>query len=988
MRPSGHHYRFSRYRFPRGAMRLAQPPIDIAFVAVIVLVSAAGTPPTVGPSAALPPGAHGTVAVAHDAGTISKAIGPTSPSAVRCLAKGELDCTGNPAVHNPSVSPVAFWTNLSSSIRAQPEAPSEQAVHDGTMVYDARDGYFLFCSPDSPATFNTTTWIFNRGVWSWVPTSPQPPIVFGASMVYDAADGYVLWVGASNWFWQGSTWSFQGGHWTNRTVTSDQPPRRSGAGIAYDVAAGTVVLFGGFRNYPDRGLNDTWTYSGGSWTNVTNASRPQPPEVYGTAMAYDSFSKSVVMFSGGPWSGSPLFAYWWTFSNGQWVNQTNLSQAHPVPRASAGFSAGAIDESAALVGGSDSVGIPFLNDTWTYSNDSWTNVSDQVGGVALPHFPVDAFAYDSADNFSLLLMEGNTGGNPGPIDAYALGPSVITFPSLSRSILDLGQSFNLSVSTFPPGQNLSFRDLPVGCSSPSPGNLSCTPSTVGPFRVNISANSSIGPAAVSSVTVEVDPDPAIASFAALPANLTLGNSTTLAVTPAFGTPPYAFLYSGLPSGCLSANRSSLTCSPALAGGFQVSVLLTDSLGVSANASISLVVNPRPVGLSLQLTPSLLDLGHSASLFFNTTGGTPPLRFAYTGLPNGCESPDSPTLSCAPAVTGTFTVSASATDTFGWSATLSAVLTVFPALASPSLTLDRNSSEVGRASLIHAVGSGGDPPYRYLLQGFPGPCSLAALPASCFPNASGVFHLTLSVTDALGTSAVSKVSVLDVAPALTVSSFLFDPDRVENGSSSAALAVPSGGVPPYSVEFASSTGTALPCAVQGDRLTCTPSNPGTLAASVAVTDSLGVSVHALAELTVLPSLSILAFSASPAPVSPGSPVALRLSLSGGAPPYSVTYLGLPAGCASANVTNLTCRPSASGSFTVEAVVVDDLGGEARQNLSLVVEWNVLGVPIVYVAASGGAVVIAAVAVVVVRRRRKSGNAPPEPDASVDSDTTPP
>src|SRR5208282_4073612 len=104
---------------------------------------------------------------------------------------------------------------------------------------------------------------------------------------------------------------------------------------------------------------------------------------------------------------------------------------------------------------------------------------------------------------------------------------------------------------------------------------------------------------------------------------------------------------------------------------------------------------------------------------------------YTGLPTGCSSSDSPSLSCAPEVAGTFTISAFATDSFDWSATLSAVLTVFPALVSPFLTLDRNSSEVGRASSIDVAGSGGDPPYRFQLQGFPGPCSLAALPASCF-----------------------------------------------------------------------------------------------------------------------------------------------------------------------------------------------------------------------------------------------------------------
>lgn len=60
---------------------------------------------------------------------------------------------------------------------------------------------------------------------------------------------------------------------------------------------------------------------------------------------------------------------------------------------------------------------------------------------------------------------------------------------------------------------------------------------------------------------------------------------------------------------------------------------------------------------------------------------------------------------------------------------------------------------------------------------------------------------------------------------------------------------------------------------------------------------------------------------------GVAVTLTATISGGAGTATVAWAGLPPGCASQNVTQLTCRPSASGVYPVSALVSDGSGGVA-------------------------------------------------------------
>jgi hypothetical protein len=80
---------------------------------------------------------------------------------------------------------------------------------------------------------------------------------------------------------------------------------------------------------------------------------------------------------------------------------------------------------------------------------------------------------------------------------------------------------------------------------------------------------------------------------------------------------------------------------------------------------------------------------------------------------------------------------------------------------------------------------------------------------------------------------------------------------------------------------------------------------------------------------------LNFSSSVESLSLGLPVTFRTAVSGGQPPYSYEYSGLPPGCISMNAATLTCTPGLAGSFNVEVTVRDGVGNRQSAFLDLAI-----------------------------------------------------
>jgi hypothetical protein len=72
---------------------------------------------------------------------------------------------------------------------------------------------------------------------------------------------------------------------------------------------------------------------------------------------------------------------------------------------------------------------------------------------------------------------------------------------------------------------------------------------------------------------------------------------------------------------------------------------------------------------------------------------------------------------------------------------------------------------------------------------------------------------------------------------------------------------------------------------------------------------------------------------------------NVTATGGAPPYTYWYHGLPANCLSQNVSSLKCYPTEAEVFVITVVVNDSAGASASANFTLRVENGYGGPPVI-------------------------------------------
>jgi PKD repeat protein len=156
--------------------------------------------------------------------------------------------------------------------------------------------------------------------------------------------------------------------------------------MAYDPALQGILIFGGYnlsRYGPD---NDTWLFTNGQWENLTPNGSIQPAARWAGLMAWDPVNQEMVLF-GGRNNGTDL--------NDTWVyGSTGWTQLFPTTQPSirqTQFSVFAYDPTLHadyLYGG-----VCFLcfypnyhNDSWTFVNGTWTNITASVtGGPTAPN---------------------------------------------------------------------------------------------------------------------------------------------------------------------------------------------------------------------------------------------------------------------------------------------------------------------------------------------------------------------------------------------------------------------------------------------------------------------------------------------------------------------------------------------------------------------------------------------------------------------------
>ena len=109
--------------------------------------------------------------------------------------------------------------------------------------------------------------------------------------------------------------------------------------------------------------------------------------------------------------------------------------------------------------------------------------------------------------------------------------------------------------------------------------------------------------------------------------------------------------------------------------------------------------------------------------------------------------------------------------------------------------------------------------------------------------------------------------------------------------------------------------------------------GTYTATCLASAATGSAASASLPVRVNPNLAILLFQAVPSTVWLGTSLNLIVNVTGGTPPFSYAFGGLPPGCPAYNVFSLTCLPGETGTFAVKVTVTDAVGESTSDSITI-------------------------------------------------------
>ena len=312
----------------------------------------------------------------------------------------------------PQGGPVGEWRDISGYVGGAPSARSEFGFTFDPVLH----ALVLFGGRDNGNRPLGDTWEFQYGHWSDLSgrLKTTPAARYQAGMVFDPDLGALVLFGGQNGVrWFNDTWEFNGS-W-KQLAPQHAPSPRGVVAVAFDGKDDCILLFGGSR--AGGRLGDTWEFYGGDWTNISSTLSVAPPPVQFTA-TYDASAQEVWLEGGRV--GISCFArginVTWTFAAGHWTNLTGaLLRGPPADQGSTTLAYDAGAQGVVLFSGKSGAGCVSNNQTWVYLNAGWANVTGYVG-PAPPANWGGGFAYDPAASADVLF-----GGNvylTGGVNAY------------------------------------------------------------------------------------------------------------------------------------------------------------------------------------------------------------------------------------------------------------------------------------------------------------------------------------------------------------------------------------------------------------------------------------------------------------------------------------------------------------------------------------------------------------------------------------------
>jgi hypothetical protein len=586
------------------------------------------------------------------------------------------------------------WSELTTGGAAPP------AVTGASMVFDPNlGGFVLFGGLLQSGATSRSTWFFNVtdlnwSNWTGVSCDPGCPTArYYAGFAFTPVagdDGAILFGGcqsSSCAVGLNDTWALRPSS-TGRIVWSLAsiflaPSSRYAAAMSYDgdPKAHEILLYGGCTAQPQGActLSDTWTYSMGDWTNITNSLRiggesTGPPGRGFASLVWDP-TDAMTLLVGGQNNSTEVFSDNWDFICGasapacRWVANPNesygLSEVY-----------GAITEEAQ---GGDPI---------------------EFGGEGLFALSTNTtWAYESAPTMSLdrvFTPPFNT--NP------QQGGSVVFGQSLRLVDYGVGGPPNDSVWTawsFVRGNALQFYQDALA-------NFSWTPPTLGSWWLNATAVDLNDVNIVADFAVFVLRPSVIATVS--PQSTDVGLPVRFSAQPGGDVAAVPLVYQWNLSGSANATTQNVTMRYPTPGDYWAVVEMKDGFNNTASSRINVSVNPNP-SVFIDSYPADPVQSEAVSFLGAITGGTAPFSYRWT-FGDGNSTNRSVGVERYPSP-GTFAIHLAVID--GMNVTAQANGTLVVAASPPltaSVTANRTLVNAGELIGFSARGSGGVPSYNY------------------------------------------------------------------------------------------------------------------------------------------------------------------------------------------------------------------------------------------------------------------------------------
>ena len=507
-----------------------------------------------------------------------------------------------------------------------------------------------------------------------------------------------------------------------------------------------------------------------------------------------------------------------------------------------------------------------------------------------------------------------------------------------------GQAYSATMSasggTPPYSWSITTGQLPSGLNlDPQHGAISGTPTASGAANFGVTVADNAAGSATLNCTITISSSLMIGTVS-LPDGV-VGVQYSQTLSGSGGQPPISWSVAAgaLPAGLNLATSGQVSGAPTTPGSFSFTARATDAANNTANKDLAIRIGGALGVASCPAGAAVVGQAYNGTV--TASGGSPPYSWAASGaLPSGLSiDRASGAISGTPTQAGTNTITVVVSDSTSQTANKACPLNIAAALAINTTGLAKGAVAVPLSQQLSA--SGGTPPYSWTLVtgALPGGVTLSTAGViSGMPTSSGTYNFTARVTDAAGLKADSAYT-LAIANSLAITACPSSAGVIGQPYSSGATA--SGGQVPYTWTLLAGL---LPAGLnfngQTGGLSGTPTDVGSFAYTLLVTDKIAATATQDCSITIAGNLTITTAVLADASVS--APYAQSLLATGGKAPYTWSLVNgsLPPGLALSAGGTIAGAATQTGTFNFTLQVVDATGLSATKAFSIKVSTGLI------------------------------------------------